>query len=114
MSVTAVPLRPIAKGSLGRLWIGVAAVALAAAGLAYAGQSNLVASPAAFLAKNGKEAGVVTTDSGLQYKVITPGTGKSPKATDTVDKFKRFLDERRNELTALQILYNRPTRAPQV
>ena len=25
------------------------------------------------------------TASGLQYKVITPGTGKSPKATDTVE-----------------------------
>ncbi|MCH4152389.1 MAG: FKBP-type peptidyl-prolyl cis-trans isomerase [Sphingobium sp.] len=82
MSVTAVPLRPIAKGSLGRLWIGVAAVALAAAGLAYAGQSNLVASPAAFLAKNGKEAGVVTTDSGLQYKVIRQGEGPSPTKGD--------------------------------
>ena len=30
MSTTAVPLRPIAKGSLTRLWIGVAIVALAA------------------------------------------------------------------------------------
>ena len=29
MSVTAVPLRPIAKGSLSRLWMGVAGVALA-------------------------------------------------------------------------------------
>ena len=34
MSPTAVPLRPIAKGSLTRLWIGVAAIALAAGGLA--------------------------------------------------------------------------------
>jgi FKBP-type peptidyl-prolyl cis-trans isomerase FkpA len=37
-----------------------------------------------FLAENGKKEGVTTTASGLQYKVITPGTGKSPKATDTV------------------------------
>ncbi|RBP46285.1 FKBP-type peptidyl-prolyl cis-trans isomerase FklB [Roseimicrobium gellanilyticum] len=37
-----------------------------------------------FLAENAKKEGVVTTASGLQYKVITPGTGKSPKATDTV------------------------------
>ncbi|QIF02732.1 FKBP-type peptidyl-prolyl cis-trans isomerase [Roseimicrobium sp. ORNL1] len=37
-----------------------------------------------FLADNGKKEGVTTTASGLQYKVITPGTGKSPKATDTV------------------------------
>jgi FKBP-type peptidyl-prolyl cis-trans isomerase FkpA len=37
-----------------------------------------------FLAENAKKEGVTTTASGLQYKVITPGTGKSPKATDTV------------------------------
>ena len=40
---------------------------------------------AAFLAENGKKAGVKTTASGLQYKVVTAGTGKSPKATDTVE-----------------------------
>ncbi len=82
MSVTAVPLRPIAKGSIARLWIGVAAVVLASAGLAYAGQRHLVASPTAFLAKNGKEAGVITTDSGLQYKVIREGEGPSPTKED--------------------------------
>ena len=37
-----------------------------------------------FLEDNGKKEGVVTTASGLQYMVLTPGTGKSPKATDTV------------------------------
>lgn len=31
-----VPLQPIAKGALGKLWIGVAAIALAAGGIAYA------------------------------------------------------------------------------
>ena len=40
---------------------------------------------AAFLAENGKKAGVKTTASGLQYKVVTAGTGKSPKATDVVE-----------------------------
>jgi FKBP-type peptidyl-prolyl cis-trans isomerase FkpA len=34
--ITRVPLQPIAKGALGKLWIGVAAVALAAGGIAYA------------------------------------------------------------------------------
>ncbi len=38
----------------------------------------------AFLLENGKKSDVKTTASGLQYTVITPGTGKSPKATDTV------------------------------
>lgn len=37
-----------------------------------------------FLAENGKREGVVTTASGLQYEVLTEGTGRSPKATDTV------------------------------
>ena len=34
--ITRVPLQPIAKGALGKLWIGVAAVALAAGGMAWA------------------------------------------------------------------------------
>jgi FKBP-type peptidyl-prolyl cis-trans isomerase FklB len=37
-----------------------------------------------FLEKNGKEAGVVTLPSGLQYKVITEGKGPKPTATNTV------------------------------
>lgn len=38
----------------------------------------------AYLAQNKTKAGVKTLPSGLQYKVITEGKGKSPKATDTV------------------------------
>jgi len=38
----------------------------------------------AFLAENKKKDGVITLPSGLQYKVITEGTGKTPKAEDTV------------------------------
>jgi FKBP-type peptidyl-prolyl cis-trans isomerase len=38
----------------------------------------------AFLANNAKEPGVVTTKSGLQYIVLTEGTGISPKLKDTV------------------------------
>ena len=37
-----------------------------------------------FLADNGKLPGVVTTASGLQYKVEKPGAGTPPKATDEV------------------------------
>ena len=40
---------------------------------------------AAFLAENAAKEGVVTTDSGLQYKVITEGTGATPGASDTVE-----------------------------
>lgn len=38
----------------------------------------------AYLAKVAGEPGVVKTDSGLLYKELVPGTGPSPKATDTV------------------------------
>lgn len=37
-----------------------------------------------FLAENKSKEGVVTLASGLQYKVITAGTGPTPKLTDTV------------------------------
>ncbi len=38
----------------------------------------------AFLAENKTKPGVIALPSGLQYKVITEGTGQLPKATDTV------------------------------
>ncbi|PQO30376.1 FKBP-type peptidyl-prolyl cis-trans isomerase [Bremerella cremea] len=37
-----------------------------------------------FLAENAKKEGIKTTKSGLQYEVIKPGTGATPKPTDTV------------------------------
>lgn len=37
-----------------------------------------------FLAENAKKEGVVVTASGLQYQVLQEGTGKQPKASDTV------------------------------
>lgn len=43
-----------------------------------------IAEGAAFLKENGQREGVVTTKSGLQYEVLTEGTGKNPKATDQV------------------------------
>ena len=39
---------------------------------------------AKFLAENGKKPDVVTTASGLQYRVLAPGTGANPKPTDEV------------------------------
>jgi FKBP-type peptidyl-prolyl cis-trans isomerase len=47
------------------------------------GESNHRAA-AKFLAENGKKPEIVTTASGLQYKVLAAGTGASPKATDEV------------------------------
>ncbi len=37
-----------------------------------------------FLAANAKKAGIVSLPSGLQYKVVQEGKGKSPKPDDTV------------------------------
>ena len=37
-----------------------------------------------FLKENSTREGVVVLDSGLQYRVVEKGTGKSPKQTDTV------------------------------
>jgi FKBP-type peptidyl-prolyl cis-trans isomerase len=42
------------------------------------------AAGAAYLAANAKKPGVKTTASGLQYRVVKPGTGATPKATDAV------------------------------
>lgn len=46
--------------------------------------ANNKAAGEAFLAANAKKPGVVTRPSGLQYKIIKDGTGKSPSKTDMV------------------------------
>ena len=46
-------------------------------------QDNL-ASGEAFLTDNGKKEGVTSLPSGLQYRIITAGSGASPKSTDQV------------------------------
>ena len=38
----------------------------------------------AFLAENAKKPGVITTESGLQYKILATGDGPQPKENDTV------------------------------
>ncbi|MGC6470273.1 MAG: FKBP-type peptidyl-prolyl cis-trans isomerase [Flavobacteriales bacterium] len=43
-----------------------------------------VAAGQAFLAENAKREAVITTSSGLQYEVLTEGSGDSPKETDKV------------------------------
>jgi len=48
-----------------------------------AGERNL-SEGNAFLAENKTKDGVITTASGLQYAVLTEGTGPRPKATDQV------------------------------
>jgi len=59
--ITRVPLQPIAKGALTKLWLGVAAVALAAGGIAYA-----------------------TMPSSVDVVTVTAGTGAAPKGDEVV------------------------------
>ena len=69
MSVTAVPIRPLSKGSVAKLWIGLALLTLAAAALAWYGTS-------------GQQ--VITTASGLRFQVIEPGEGPVVTPADLV------------------------------
>jgi FKBP-type peptidyl-prolyl cis-trans isomerase FkpA len=59
--VTRVPLQPIAKGSLTRLWLGVLVAVLLAAGIAWA-----------------------TMPQGLSVDTVRAGEGESPTAEDVV------------------------------
>lgn len=60
--------------------------ALAAAALAACSPSSPpeTAGPAPAAATTQENSNVITTASGLQYEVLTEGTGPKPKATDTV------------------------------
>jgi FKBP-type peptidyl-prolyl cis-trans isomerase len=86
MSITAVPLHPVKKGAVARLWIGLAVLAALGAGVAVAGTHDqvLMASPDTVLLANAKKPGVMTTASGLQYKILKPATGPMPTDADLV------------------------------
>lgn len=45
---------------------------------------EMIAAGQKFLAENASKAGVTVLESGLQYEVLTEGSGPKPKATDTV------------------------------
>lgn len=68
-----------------RLGSLIAAVAVLAAFCAYAANPSLnEQANAAFLAANAKKPGVITTASGLQYRIVQNGFGKRPTSFDTV------------------------------
>src|SRR6476660_4799930 len=60
------------------------AVAISAASVTPLMAENDLENGEAFLKENATKEGVKTTASGLQYKVLKEGEGKSPKATDVV------------------------------
>ena len=87
MSGTAVPLRPVRRGTLIKLWAGIALTAVAAGALAWTGTASTIAANGTvdqYLAWNARQSGVVTTASGLQYRVIEAGEGETPTDADVV------------------------------
>lgn len=78
-NITAVPIPPVRRNHLVWLVVGIVAALIAGAALAWAAPGDPVES---FLAQNAREAGVMETASGLQYKVIEPGSGPTPSDTD--------------------------------
>lgn len=79
MSITAVPLKPVKRSILVYIWLFIALAVVAAAALA---MQTPIDPTTAFLAKNARVKGVVTTPSGLQYQVLTPGKGPHPTDED--------------------------------
>ena len=67
MSVTAVPLHPLRKGSVVKLWLGLALLASIAGAVAFAGTAGQR---------------YETTASGLQFRVVKEGEGANPTAAD--------------------------------
>jgi FKBP-type peptidyl-prolyl cis-trans isomerase FkpA len=77
--ITAVPIRPIAKGSVTRLWVGIVAAVAVAGGLAWAGTS--APAPGMCSRSDFKGPAPVTTASGVIFQTLT--AGKGPKPTDS-------------------------------
>jgi FKBP-type peptidyl-prolyl cis-trans isomerase FkpA len=67
MSVTAVPIRPLKKGAVLKLWIGIAALSLAAGAAAWHTTGRLI---------------YEKTASGTEYQVVESGDGPTPGTND--------------------------------
>lgn len=79
MSVTAVPIRPVARGALVKLWIGIVLLLAVAAAAAFAGTRGSAST---------------ATASGLRYEVLKQGSGPTATASDValIDYEGRLVD----------------------
>ena len=82
MSVTQVPIQPIKKGSLVKMWVGVGLCVLVAGGLAWGGTRKFVVSGCKASDFPNTSVAVTKLPSGLQYQVIRAGKGSSPTDED--------------------------------
>ena len=78
-NVTAVPLQPTKRSYLLLIWLGVALALVSAYALARQGDPAFAKQP---LFREMQESGVVTTASGLKYKVLAAGQG-GPRPTNS-------------------------------
>lgn len=76
MSNSAIPIQPVEKGTMFKLWGGVALAVLIAGGIAWAGTGGGAGS-----APGGC---TTTTASGLGWTAVKPGTGAMPTDQDVV------------------------------
>ncbi len=87
MSNSTVPIQPIARSSLTKLWVGVGAAILIAAGAAWWGTAGAAGGDCgdnAFAPVSGSVLSADTTASGLKIQTVTKGSGPSPTDSDVV------------------------------
>jgi FKBP-type peptidyl-prolyl cis-trans isomerase FkpA len=85
MSITAVPIQPIEKGSLLKLWGGVGLAVLIAGGLAYAGTMGAAGGGCgakAFLDEGKGISEPILTATGLRFQTVKAGKGAKPTESD--------------------------------
>jgi FKBP-type peptidyl-prolyl cis-trans isomerase FkpA len=84
MSVTAVPIRPVAKGSVLKLWLALGILTAAAIAFAWYGTA-------------GQQ--VITTESGVRYRVLEEGSGPTVTPNDAVAlRYKLHVNSLDNEV----------------